>query len=170
MDETNFGIDENQPRPQMGPGYQNGYQNGNQNQIFVSDYAQSNMLSMGKWMKFLGILGIIAGSLLILLGLVAFFGGIALTKGYGAGAGLVGFAGFLYLIGGGIAIFLGIKLFNAGKGFKNAALYTDSQQLDDAISNQNTYFGCMGVMAIVYICFAVLGLIFGIVGASSGGF
>ena len=170
MEETNFVIDENQPRPQMGPSYQNGYQNGYQNQLSVSDYAQGNMLSMGKWMKFLGILSIIAGALLILLGLVAFFGGLALTKGYGPGAGLGAFVGVFYLIGGGIAIFLGIKLFNAGKGFKNAALYTDSQQLDDAIANQNTYFGCMSIMAIVYLCFVVLGLILGIVGAASVGF
>ena len=149
MEETNFVIDENQPRPQMAPG--------GENQMMVSQTTRWNMASMGKWMKFLGIIGIISGILLIALACLVIFAGFSFDEAGAAGGGLI--IGFVYVIAGGLVIFLSSKLFSAGKGFKNAADYNDPTQLDYAVSNQNTYFGCTGILAIVYIVLLVVGII-----------
>ena len=155
MDETNFVIDENQPRPPMGPGYEN--------QMMVNETTRWNMSSMGKWMKFLGIIGIISGILMIVFACLVMFAGFSIEEINVAGGGVV--LGIVYIISGIVVLFLSSKLFSAGKCFKNAANYNDSMQLDKAVSNQNTYFGCTGILAIVYIVFLVIGLI-GVIVAS----
>ena len=167
MDETNNYVNEtvqNTPQyypqnMQTNPQYDPMSQYGADNQMVVSENTREKMSSMGGWMKFLGIVGIIIG--LIVIGLAIYL----LVESVSAQIGMPGlgnygmFMGFLYIIIGGIAIYLAFMLYAAGKKFKGAAESNDSNQLDEAVSNQHTYFSCSGMLVIAYFVLLVILLI-----------
>ena len=117
----------------------------NEKQIIVSERAQRDMSSMGKWMVFLGILNLISGIFLIILGIFTTSINVIEISSLGV------FVNIIYLITGALTLYLGRKLYFAGKGFISAAVYSDSLQLEKAVSEQKSFFSCWGIIIIIYL-------------------
>lgn len=135
-------------------------------QIVVSDSTRKKMGTMGNWMKFLGIVGIIDALLVTIEAIVVIILGGSLGNKIGIGATLVVFAGFSFLIAGGISFFIELLLYSSGKNYQKASALNDSNYLDTAVSKQKTFFTIVGILTIVSLVEVVIfSIIFGIVAA-----
>lgn len=148
MDETNIVNENNQHEEQMS--------SESPFQMVVSENSQQKMIPMGNWMKFIGIIGMIFGVLAIMGGIVIFALG-------GASSGMA--IMIFYLLIGVATIYISHLLYRSGKNFKEASELNDSNQLNEAISIQKTYFRSLGILTIVYLVLFLiyvffLGLIF----------
>lgn len=156
MEETNFVIDERQPRPQMA--------SGDDGRLIVKDSAQGDMLSMGKWMKIIGMIGMIMTGISIFLFIIALFliiinGGAAYDY---AGIGIMVFIIYILILS--LGFFLSKKLYSAGKSYQNAVNNTDSAELESAIANQNVYFTIFGIITIIGVFISVFLFFYGLGG------
>jgi len=89
----------------------------------------------------------------MIAGVLFILGGIAILSSGGGGIGL------LYIIVSALPIFLGYLLFGSAKSYKTVADTNDSFALDEAVSKQKIYFIILGVINVLSIALAVLGLI-----------
>lgn len=127
-------------------------------QMIVSEPAKGKMLSMGKWMVFLGILAIIGGALMIIASILGLFFTSRIPSQFNGGQATI--ITFVYLICGAIAAYMGNLLRCAGSNYKKAATLNDSDILEEAVSNQNSYFSLSGIITIIILAIYVLLIIF----------
>jgi hypothetical protein len=106
------------------------------------DHIRNSIRESQGWMKFLGILGIVAGALqaLTIVGILVAW----------------------------IPIWIGVLLFQAGnKGSDYVDRLMPADLVDYHLKLKN-YFTILGIMAIVFLGLAVLGIIIGIIAAAAG--
>ena len=145
----------------------NQYNQGTNGQIIVKDSTRKKMGSMGNWMKFLGIVGIIDAVLVILVAIAVIIIGGALGNKIGAAEKtLVVYFGISFIIAGVISFFIELLLYSSGKNYKKASTLSDSNLLDKAVSKQKTFFTIVGILTIITLVEVVFFImIFGIAAA-----
>ena len=111
---------------------------------------KDTLRQLSTWMGFVGIMTIIAGAFSAIAGLFAFIVGA---------------------IPGIITIILGVKLRNAKH---NADLILAGETIDDEVAhfnmftaNLSTYFKIQGILIIISLAFALVGILIAIVGSVS---
>jgi hypothetical protein len=123
------------------------------------------------WTRFLGVLSMLLGGLLIIgaMGGSAAIGMLERTGGPFAGMGhFVAIALALYLILGGLYLVAGLKL----SGFSSAVtrlIYSGKQRdLEDALDRQRSFWLFTGILCIILAVVTVFGIVGGFVGDDGG--
>ena len=138
--------------------------------IVVSNFAKSTLLSISKWVKFLSIVGIVMAVLLIFLGIIFMVaGGTLLSKFDGGGGGpgtfMGGFVGFLYIVIAVLYLYPVLKMLTYSNKMKKAVLYNSQDNYEDALSNFKSgvkFIGILTIIALVIYALGIVGFILGI--------
>jgi hypothetical protein len=139
----------------------------------ISFNAQNYLLTAARWAKFLGVIGFIFSSLLVIVGfsmgsllsLIPQQEGMPLT---GAFTG-VGFL-FIYLLLGGLYFLISYFLYSFGSKTKHALTIQDEGVLEDGMKFLKKHLATIGVLTIVMLSIYALALIGGIIAAIAMGF
>lgn len=123
------------------------------------------------WIRFLGVMGIIAGVMYMLM---AFFAGSMFTMaGSQVNSPFAGFGaviGIFYFVIGVFIAYIGYLLFGYGTKLKTGITINDAGQIERAFKDQKNYYLITGVLALIGLGFGVLGFlaaIFGGIAAST---
>jgi len=124
--------------------------------------AKEHVISTGKWMKFLAILGCIGAVFMILCGIcvMAFSG--AMNFGFypvPGGSFITIFMGIFYLIMAGLYIYPIICLLRASKAAQMAVEMNSNEQMVEFLSNNKSFWKFCGILTIVMLALSVLMLI-----------
>ncbi|OJW84631.1 MAG: hypothetical protein BGO69_07870 [Bacteroidetes bacterium 46-16] len=142
----------------------------NESKIFsleVDDIAKSHMLEMGRWGKFLSIVGFIMIGLMILVGLFSSVALSAVTASSLLG-GITGMGLFLiYLIMGAILFYPTFSLFRFATNIKPALNTMNREQFNTAFANLKSMFKYWGIMMIIILSLYGIVILFAIVGLAS---
>ncbi len=146
-------------------------------ELQVDTSTHGHLKETAMWAKLLGIVGFVMSAL---LGVFSFFAGTIFDKmsqdGYGAydknaaamGATMIT---VIYLIFAAIGLMVSLFTYRFAVKMKAALLSNDQTSLNDSFKNLKFLFRFYGVIALIYIFFLVIGLLFGGLGAiMSGGF
>jgi Family of unknown function (DUF5362) len=134
------------------------------------DHNGSSFLSeAAKWAKFLGILGFIFSALYVLGGLFAGSVMSAAFRTFGGGAGFAGgaFVSIFYIGCAVLSFFPALYLYNFGAKMQIALRANDQDQLNLGFKNLKSNLRFVGILVIICLGFAVLGLILAIFAAGS---
>lgn len=138
------------------------------NDIKIDDVAKAHMLEIGRWGKFLAIVGFIMMGLLILLGVVLAVAMPSLpvdqsmNNGSAAIMGMMGgFMLFIYVILAAIYFYPTWALYKYAVVIKRAIANNDQQQFNDAFGYLKGCFKYMGILMIILLCFYAMFAIFG---------
>lgn len=134
----------------------------------VTDGVLDQLRRTRGWVKFLGILAFIGAGLILLIGLVMISGGGALASmaedsstaysvGYMAGMGLY------YIVLAFFYIYPGVKLWKYGKRIDQLMQDRASLTLEAALNEQRSLWKYIGVLSIIGLSLAVLGVGIGVI-------
>ena len=134
----------------------------------VDQLSTSFLGETAKWAKFLAILGFVVSGVILL---IALFAGSFLASTFahmGGESGLVSgvFIGAIYGVVAVLAFFPCLYLYRFADNMQMALRANDQEQLNMAFRNMKSYFKFLGILAVIYLSFIVLGLIFGIISAA----
>ena len=124
--------------------------------------AKEHVISTGKWMKFLAILGCIGAVFMILCGIcVMAFSGVMDFGFYPVPGGsfITIFMGIFYLIMAGLYIYPIICLLRASKAAQMAVEMNSNEQMVEFLSNNKSFWKFCGILTIVMLALSVLMLI-----------
>lgn len=142
----------------------------NESKIFsleVDDIAKSHMLEMGRWGKFLSIVGFIMIGLMVLGGFFSAIAMSALTSSSLLG-GIGGMGLFLiYLVMGAILFYPTFSLFRFATNIKPALNTMNREQFNTAFANLKSMFKYWGIMMIIILSLYGIVILFAIVGLAS---
>ena len=128
----------------------------------LSKYAIYQLGEIGKWTKFLAIIGFIFIGLMVVLG---FYMGSFMSKINPAVPYPSYMFTFIYLVLGLIYFFPILYLFKFSMHLKRSLSAKDPSQLDSAFSNLNAHYKYVGILAIIvlaiYGLFGVIMILFG---------
>jgi hypothetical protein len=127
--------------------------------LTISQIAISQMKATAPWMKFLSILGFVVCALLIIFAFAMLFGIGSFTQRTSTGVGIALFV--IYCIMAIIVYFPNLYLFNTANSIREFCISNESTSLEKALIMQRKYWGYMGVLAIIYIAFLIIALLFG---------
>lgn len=146
------------------------------NELQVDNFAQAHLKETAMWAKLLGIVGFVMSAL---LGLFSFFAGTIFdnmsSRGYAydKNAAAMGATTItvVYLIFAAIGCMVSLFTYRFAVKMKAALVSSDQTSLIDSFKNLKLLFRVYGVIALIYIFFIAMGLLFGGLGAIlSGGF
>ena len=132
-------------------------------ELQIDSIAHAHLAETAKWGIFLSILGFIFTGLLVL---VAFFAGTLLTSmnTYGGANAMMG-AGFIttiYLVIAAINFFMSFYLYRFASKTKAGLFSNDQDTLNSGFANLKNLYKMIGIIAIIYLAFIVLALIFAV--------
>lgn len=136
----------------------------------ISERSKGFLAEIGKWTRFMSIVGFVGIGLIVLVAIILFVAGGAMSSlsngpfSRGAAGGPV-FIGVLYLIMAGIYIAPVIYMFNFSNHIRNAVKSNDSLVYDKAFEELKKHFKYVGIFTIVILSFYVLVILLGILGA-----
>lgn len=134
--------------------------------IKVSQDAKSNFITIGKWTRFLGVIGFISVGL---LGIAALFMIIV-----GGSSSYVGeqmmFLGLIYLIMAGIYVFPALYLVRTANHLLEAFERDKVASFEMGVENLKSFFKFVGIFTIVVMSMYILILLFAMVAGASRGF
>ena len=133
---------------------------------------QLYLLEIGKWARFLGIMGFIGSALVAVVGL--FFGTLMtvltryqatpMPKFFG------GAMGFVYVLIGVLYFFIALYLYQFGIRIKTAIQSADSFEVSLALSKLKSFFKTIGILTIaMLILYAFLIVIFIVIAVATAG-
>jgi hypothetical protein len=140
-----------------------------QNQNLLSSELQIDatshafLVETAKWGNFLSILGFIFTGIFVLVALFAgaLIGG--LNSPYGGGAIMgAGFITVVYLIIAAVNFFMALFLYRFASKMKAALYSNDQDTLNASFLNLKNLYKLIGILAIIYLAFIVLAIVFGI--------
>ena len=124
--------------------------------------AKEHVISTGKWLKFMAILGCIGAVFMILCGIcVMAFSSIMDFGFYDAPGGsfITIFIGVFYLIMAGIYIYPILCLLRASKAAQMAVEMNSNEQMVEFLSNSKSFWKFCGILTIVMLALSVLMII-----------
>jgi hypothetical protein len=132
--------------------------------IRIDDVARYNMLEMGRWGKFLAIVGFIVMAVLILLGVVMM---VAMPAMYTESAAIGGlFGGFLlvlYVAAAALYFYPTWALYKYSAGIKHALAHNDQHLFNTAFGHLKGAIKYIGIVTLVMLCiYAVIFLFAGL--------
>ena len=136
-----------------------------ESQLVISPIASNYLNETGKWTKFLAIMGFIMIGFIVIVGL---FAGtmMSLAGGDQFGVMMPGmsfFIGFIYVVMGLIYLFPTLYLFKFSNKIKSALQSNNNDELNEALSNQKSFYKFIGIFTIVILS---IYLLFGIIAVS----
>lgn len=136
--------------------------------LHIDEIGHTHLRETARWVKFLGIMGIIISVFLAIAGIVFAMSANTLER-YGGNSSLVEFSagliGAMYIIIAAIFFFMSLYLFLFGSKLKTALQTSDQQVFNEALLNQKRYYRIVGIITIVYVCLVSIVLLFGILAA-----
>lgn len=144
----------------------------------VDQISRTHLSEAAKWAKFLSIMGFIGCGLIVLVGV--FFGSFFSTfssdlnrnSPYGdmpASGGFGAIAAVMYIIIALIYFFPCLFLFRFATRMKTALASNDQETLNTSFQNLKATFRFIGILTLIGLCFWVLALVFGLLGAATAG-
>ncbi len=132
-------------------------------ELQIDSIAHAHLAETAKWGVFLSILGFIFTGLFVI---VALFAGTLLTSmnSYGGASAMVG-AGFItaiYLVIAAINFFMSLFLYRFASKTKAGLYSNDQDTLNSGFANLKNLYKMIGIIAIIYLAFIVLAIIFGV--------
>ena len=106
------------------------------------------------WVRFIGIMTMIAAVLMVIGGLVATLGGFA-----GGRMGGVGFAGLIYLVMSMLYIYPALCLMRFASSITEAELSGQMANVNEAILHQKKFWRFCGIVAVLVLIFYALSLV-----------
>jgi hypothetical protein len=134
--------------------------------IRVSNDAKANFITIGKWVKFLGIMGFISVGFLAILALIMIIGGSSVSLG-GEQMMLVG---FLYLVIAGVYIYPALYLVRTSKHLSEAFNRDSQSSFELGVENMKSFFKFVGIFTIVVISLYILMILVAVFAASASRF
>ena len=127
------------------------------------EVSKQHVISTGKWMKFLAILGCIGAVFMILCGIcVMTFSGVmdfGFYDGIPGGSYITIFMGIFYLIMAGLYIYPILCLLRASKAAQMAVEMNSNEQMVEFLSNSKSFWKFCGILTIVMLALSVLMII-----------
>ena len=128
----------------------------------------------GPWVRFLSILLFVSTLLMVLGGIaIALAGILGGGEEFGGAAIAIGMGGS-YLLFALVYLFLGIYLFKYASAIKRCVASASSADVEDAISQQRSFWKLAGIMALIVVVLMVVfmagAIVLGIAAGMSGGF
>lgn len=140
--------------------------------LSIDPVTKSHLGEAAKWARFLAILGMIVLALMILAGVFgstvlfssmnALDGGATGMAAYSSGI----FAGYMIVIAI-IYFFPLLFTFRFASNVRTALATNNQQALNTAFQNLKACFRFIGILTIIGLVFAAIGLIFGVMGAAA---
>lgn len=129
--------------------------------LYVDEMAKASLLETVKWSKFIAIVGYVMLGLMVLLGLFMAIAGSALfgdANPYmdAGGTGVKAMMAVMYLLIGLLYFFPTYYLFKYSVLTKQAILYNNQSQFNEALNYQRRMFRFIGILMIVTLCCYVL--------------
>jgi hypothetical protein len=134
--------------------------------IRVSNDAKANFITIGKWVKFLGIMGFISVGFLAILALIMIIGGSSVSLG-GEQMMLIG---FLYLVIAGVYIYPALYLVRTSKHLSEAFNRDSQSSFELGVENMKSFFKFVGIFTIVVISLYILMILVAVFAASASRF
>jgi hypothetical protein len=134
--------------------------------IRVSNDAKANFITIGKWVKFLGIMGFISVGFLAILALIMIIGGSTVSLG-GEQMMLIG---FLYLVIAGVYIYPALYLVRTSKHLSEAFNRDSQSSFELGVENMKSFFKFVGIFTIVVISLYILMILVAVFAASASRF
>ena len=136
--------------------------------IILTLEAQSYLRESGKWASFLGILGFIICSLILIF---AFFAGTIFSKAAEVSpsgmsvllAGMGGFITVFYILIDLIYFFFSLYLFQFGDKIKKGIMFSDTAHVTAGLGKLKSFFKLWGIVTIIVLVLYVLIIIAAIV-------
>ena len=113
--------------------------------------------SMGKWMKFMAILGCIGIAFIVLIAFAVLFSGTLLADAFG-GLGMR-WLGLVYLVFVALYIPPVIYLFRASSAAQLAVEANNNEQVVEFLKNNKSFWKFCGILTIVVLCIYVVAII-----------
>jgi hypothetical protein len=144
----------------------------------VDQTGKSHLAEAAKWAKFLSIMGFIGCGLIVLMGVFfgsffsMFSGELNRNSPYGdfpASRGFGAVAAIMYVLIALIYFFPCLFLFRFATKMKTALASNDQETLNTSFQNLKATFRFIGILTLIGLCFWVLALIVGLLGAATGG-
>lgn len=120
----------------------------------LDETAKAHLLETTRWTKFLAIMGFISSGLLVLAALA-----MLVTKSYLSGIG-IGMA-FYYVILAGIYIYPVICLFRFSRLMKEGIHSQNQELITEGFRYQKNMYRFIGILMIIFLLLALLGVVFG---------
>ena len=147
-------------------------------EMSLDQTGRAHLTEAAKWAKFLSIMGFIGCGLIVLIGV--FFGSLFNTLSgelnrnspYGdmpTSGGFGAFAAIMYIVIALIYFFPCLFLFRFATKMKTALAANDQETLNNSFQNLKATFRFIGILTLIGLCFWVLALIIGLLGAATGG-
>lgn len=133
-------------------------QSASQTRLYIDEISKDNLLATIKWSKFIAIVGYVMLGLFIFLGIIIGLTGFAFlgnaTEAYGASEmkGASGMMMVIYLLIGLLYFFPTYYLFKFSTLTKQALLYNNQIQFNEALDYQRKMFRFIGILLIVTLC------------------
>lgn len=139
----------------------------------ISFNAQNYLLTAARWAKFLGVIGFIFSSFLVIAGfsmgsimsLITQQSGMPMTGAF-TGVGFI----FIYLLIGGLYFLISFFLYSFGSKTKHALTIQDELILEEGMKFLKKHLATIGVLTIVMLSIYALALVGGVIAAIAMGF
>ncbi len=119
----------------------------------VTPRAIEHLAGTKPWVRFLSVLGFLAGVLLLIAG-VGFLGGTGPAEGFGPGVAIVyAFMGFIYFV-------LSYFLFKYANAIGELLMTGQVEWLEDALRWQKSFWRVVGILALAVLLINVILLVF----------
>lgn len=141
------------------------------NDIRIDDVARYNMLEMGRWGKFLAIVGFIIMALMILLSVVVMVAMPAMYTENAATGGLFGgfFLLLIYIVLAALYFYPTWALYKYSAGIKHALAHNDQHLFNMAFGHLKGAIKYIGIVTLVMLCiYAVIFLFAGLAALVAG--
>jgi Family of unknown function (DUF5362) len=144
----------------------------------VDQTGRTHLAEAAKWAKFLSIMGFIGCGLIVLIGVFfgsffsMFSGKLNQASPYGdmpASGGFGAAMAIMYVIIALIYFFPCLFLFRFATKMKTALASNDQETLNTSFQNLKATFRFIGILTLIGLCFWILALIVGLLGAATGG-
>lgn len=122
----------------------------------ITEYMLQLMRETGPWTRFLSIIGFITVGIMLLVGLVMVLGLSFLPRGTGGPA--MAFMGIFYMASSLLYLFPSLYLFKYASAVKRLR-ESGQSAVEDALLYQKSFWKFVGIVTIIAMIFAVLGVI-----------
>jgi magnesium-transporting ATPase (P-type) len=122
----------------------------------VTEYMLQKMRETGPWTRLISVMGFIGMGFMVLMGLMVMLGSSFIPQGEGAPP--IALMGIFYILLSLVYLFPLLYLFRYSSAVKR--LRENSQQaMEDALSYQKSFWKFVGILTIIGLIFAILGMI-----------
>ena len=138
--------------------------------LTIDPVTKVHLIEIAKWARFLAIVGIISLILMVVLiiGVVSFMGSSEVENQYGGASMFPGFGvamAIYYIIIAAIWFIPLLYLLRFAGNMRTALNGNDQKALNSSFMNLKACFKFVGIVTIIFLVLAILGVVFGLLGA-----